>query len=54
MTTLPLRASDVPALPQLRLGFARVLAVFATALDVFAEAEQQAAAAQKAYPFADW
>jgi hypothetical protein len=50
MTTLPIRAPIVPSLA----GFARVIAYFNIAFEVFAEAQQQAAAAHKRYPFADW
>jgi predicted RNA polymerase sigma factor len=45
MSTLPLRTPHVWA------GFARVGAVLAMVLDVFAEAEQHANAAHKRYPF---
>jgi len=51
MTTLPLRA---PQLAQPFSGFARVISVIATVIDVFAEAQQQAVAAQKRYPFCEW
>lgn len=54
MFTLPLRTTDVPNLPHIWSGFARVAAVIATVIDVYVEAEQQAIAAQKAYPFAVW
>jgi len=45
MSTLSLRAPHVWA------GFARVGAAIVTVLDVFAEAELQAFAAHKRYPF---
>ena len=47
MPTLSLRA------PRVLSGFARVGAVLAMVLDVFAEAEQHANAAHKRYPFVD-
>lgn len=50
MTTLPIRAPVVPPLS----GFARVLSYLEIAIEIFAEAQQQAAAAHKRYPFADW
>jgi hypothetical protein len=34
--------------------FTRVTSVIKTAIDVFAEAQEQARAAHKRYPFADW
>ena len=54
MSTLPIRA---PHLPQALLpipGFKRAVAVALMLLDVFTEAQQQARAAHKQYPFADW
>ena len=50
MTTLPIRASIVPPLA----GFARVMSYLTIAIEVFAEAQQQAAAAHKRFPFAEW
>ena len=51
MSTLPIRAPHVASgFP----GFARVIAALATFLDVLVEAQQQAIAAHKRYPFADW
>ena len=50
MTTLPIRAPIVPSLADL----ARVLSYFSIAIDVFAEAQQQAADAHKRFPFAEW
>jgi hypothetical protein len=35
-------------------GFARIISVIATVIDIFAEAQQQAIAAHKRYPFVDW
>ena len=49
MTTLPIRAPIVPL-----AGLARVISYFNIAIEVFAEAQQQAAAAHKRFPFADW
>jgi hypothetical protein len=51
MSTLPLRLLHVP---QPVIGFGRVISVIATVIDVLAEAQEQAIAAQKRYPFADW
>lgn len=53
MSTLPIQA---PAMPQVwpLAGFGRVFAALATVLDVIAEAHEQARAAHKRYPFADW
>ena len=50
MTTLPIHAPIVPSLS----GLARVIAYFDIAIDVFVETRQQAIAAHKRYPFADW
>ena len=50
MTTLPIRAPIVPPLA----GLARVILYFNIAIEVFAEAQQQAAEAHKRYPFAAW
>ena len=50
MTTLPIRAPIVPSLA----GLARVIAYFDIAIEVFAEVRQQAAAAHKRFPFAEW
>jgi hypothetical protein len=47
MPTLSLRA------PRVLSGFARVGAAIATVLDVFAEAQLQALAAHKRYPFVE-
>ncbi len=51
MSTLPLRASQVA---QPFAGFARIISVIVTVIDVFAEAQQQVIAAQRRYPFCDW
>src|SRR5215467_12368520 len=50
MTTLPIRAPIVPSLA----GLARVLSYIDIAIEVFAEAQQQAAAAHKRFPLAAW
>lgn len=50
MTTLPIRAPMTLPLA----GFARVISFFTIAIEVFAEAQQQAAAAHKRFPFAEW
>lgn len=52
MSTLPIRASQVQSLPL--PGYGRVLSLVATVLDVFNEAQAEARAAHKKYPFADW
>jgi hypothetical protein len=51
MSTLPLRALHEP---QPFAGFGRIISALATVIDVFAEAQRQAIAAHKRYPFADW
>ena len=48
MTTLPIRAPIVPPL----VGVARVISYFNIAIEVFAE--QQATAAHRRFPFAEW
>jgi hypothetical protein len=48
MTTLSLRALHVPAIP----GLARLVAAIDLVMDVFAEAQDMARAAQKRYPLA--
>ena len=50
MTTLPIRAPILPSLA----GLARVISYFDLVLEVFAEAQQQAAQAHKRFPFAEW
>ena len=50
MTTLPIRAPIVSPLA----GLARVISYFSIAIEVFAEAQQQAAQAHKRFPFAEW
>jgi hypothetical protein len=47
MTSLSLRASDVPNVPHIWSSFARVGSVLGKVLDVFAEAELGANAAHK-------
>ena len=53
MSTLPIQAQQVPQVWPIP-GFARVVLFMTSALDVFAEAQQQAQAAHKRFPFADW
>ena len=50
MTTLPIRAPIMPPLA----GLARVISYFNFAIEVFTEAQQQAALAHKRFPFAAW
>ena len=50
MTTLPIRAPIMPSLA----GLARLIAYLDLAIEVFAEAQQQAAAAHERFPFAEW
>jgi len=50
MSTLPIHAPLTSPLA----GLARVLLFFQTMIAVFSEAQQQAAAAHKRFPFADW
>jgi hypothetical protein len=50
MTTLPIRAPIMPPLA----GLARVISYLNIAIEVFAEAQQQAVEAHKRYPFAAW
>jgi hypothetical protein len=47
MTTFPLRTSELPTVQNVFPALARVAALFATAADVLAEAEQQANAAHR-------
>jgi len=42
-----------PVVPQLG-GFARVISFFKTLAEVFLDAQREAAATHKRYPFADW
>ena len=42
-----------PVMPPLD-GFARVISVFKTFADVYLDAQREAAAAHRRYPFADW
>lgn len=53
MSTLPIQAPHVPQVWPIA-GFGRVVAAVLTMLDVFTEAQQQALAAHKRFPFADW
>lgn len=52
MSTLPLRAPNVPAIPV--GGFARAFAALNTLFDAFVEAQELARVAHKNHPFADW
>jgi hypothetical protein len=54
MSTLPLRAPRLPAPLAGFGGWRRVLAAITTALDILSEAQRQAAAAHRRYPFANW
>jgi hypothetical protein len=47
MTTLSLRALHTPVIP----GLARLVAALRAAVEVFAEAQHMARAAQRRYPF---
>jgi hypothetical protein len=49
MSTLPLRVPHVPPFN----GLARVASFIGTLFEVFAEAQQQAIAAHRRYPFID-
>lgn len=53
MSTLPIQAPYVPHF-SVRTGFNRVVTAVVTVLDVIAEAQRQAEAAHKRFPFADW
>ena len=50
MTTIPLRAGHTP---HLMPAFSRAFSILALVVDVFAEAQDMARAAQKRYPFAE-
>jgi hypothetical protein len=50
MTALPLRASVFPPFA----GFGRVMVFLTTLFEVIADAQREAAAAHKRYPFAEW
>ena len=53
MSTLPIRALHTQHNWQVP-SFARAILAVLTVLDVFTEAQDQARAAHKQYPFADW
>jgi hypothetical protein len=53
MSTLPIQAANVPQVWPIA-GFGRVIAAVMMVLDVFVEVQQQATAAHKRYPFAEW
>ena len=50
MTTLPIRASIFPSLPR----FTRMISFVTTLIDVFADAQRDASAAHRKYPFGEW
>jgi hypothetical protein len=50
MTALPVHASVLPPLA----GFGRVISFFVMFFEVVADAQRDAAAAHKRYPFAEW
>jgi len=50
MTTLPVRALILPQL----VGFGRVISFFTVLFEVIADAQRDAAAAHKRFPFAEW
>jgi hypothetical protein len=54
MTTLPLRARQIPNVPHDWLVFARVMFFFSAVLDILTEARALSHAAQQAYPRAEW
>jgi len=57
MSTLPIRASQMPQIRAFHVrplaGFARIVSFLGAVIDVFDEAQQQAAKARARYPFAD-
>jgi hypothetical protein len=53
MSTLPIRAPHFAASWSFP-SFGRFLSILATVVEVFVEAQQQAAAAQRRYSFMDW
>lgn len=53
MTASTLRASQALLVSPLAM-FGRFFNAFATLVDVFAEAQQQATAAHRKFPFGDW
>jgi hypothetical protein len=53
MTALALRASQA-LLVSPRTLFGRFVSAIATFVDVYAEAQKQAAAAHRKFPFGDW
>jgi hypothetical protein len=50
MTTLLIRAPMLPSLS----GFTRVILFVTVLIDVFTDAQRDASAAHKKYPFAEW
>jgi hypothetical protein len=53
MSTLPIRAPHVASSWSFPSPW-RVISILATVVDVFAEAQRQAAEAQRRYSFMDW
>jgi hypothetical protein len=57
MTTLPIRAPQMPQTTAFNIQplavFARIASFLGAVIDVFAEAQRQAAEARARYPFAD-
>jgi hypothetical protein len=53
MSTLSIRVPHVPQVWPIP-AVARFISVVRMVLDAFAEAQEQARAAQKQYPFAEW
>jgi hypothetical protein len=54
MSTLEIRTATMPKPRRAFAGFARIVSIIATVLDVFTEARDQAKAAHQRFPFADW
>lgn len=50
MTTLPVRAPTFPPFA----GFGRVMVFLTAFFEIIADAQREAAAAHKRYPFAEW
>jgi hypothetical protein len=53
MSTVPIRAPHLQFAKPMA-GFERIISVVTTALEVFAQAQRGASAAQNRYPFAEW
>ena len=54
MTTLPLRATQIPNVSHDWPVFARAILFFSAVLDILTEARALSHAAQEAYPRAEW